>query len=329
MHPTIRKTLAGAGALAAAGGAARFLFRLRPLTSLPAPRPAFDYAGAAARVAGLQAVEGERINPVCRTRLLTHGQTTDKAIALIHGFTNCPQQYDQLAQRFFDLGYNVLIPRLPRHGMQDRTTRDFAALTAEELVALTAETVDILHGLGRRTVLFGFSLGGLLATWAAQNRAGLDHVVIVSPALALQGFALPLQRAYGNLYGALPNYFKWWDPVLKEAAASVPHAYPWVSSHAVAQMMRLGALVRAQTGRQPYAARAVTVVTNPTDDTVDNRGAERVVAHWRRLGVPVHTHEFPATWGLIHDIIDPLQEQQQVGAVYPKLVEWADREIEV
>jgi hypothetical protein len=62
---------------------------------------------------------------------------------------------------------------------------------------------------------------------------------------------------------------------------------------------------------------------------VDNRGVAGVVANWRRLGVPVHTHEFPATWGLIHDIIDPAQEQQQVAAVYPKLVEWADREIEV
>jgi carboxylesterase len=325
----MRKTLAGAGALAAAGGAARLLFRLRPLRAVPAPRPAFDYAGAVARVAGLQAVEGDALNAACRTRLLTHGDTADKAIALLHGFTNCPQQFSQLAERFFALGYNVLVPRLPRHGLADRAAPGFERLTAEELVVLTAETVDILHGLGRRTMLFGFSLGGLMAAWAAQNRASLDHVALVSPALALQGFRLPAQRAYGNLLLTLPDKFIWWDPVRKEEAGGPAHAYPGVSSRALGQLMRLAAIVRAQAGRQPYAARAVTVVTNPCDDTVDNRGVAGVVANWRRLGVPVHTHEFPATWGLIHDIIDPAQEKQQVAAVYPRLVEWADREIEV
>jgi alpha-beta hydrolase superfamily lysophospholipase len=307
-----------------AGIAAYSLLRQRSLRDLPAPRPAFDYLGAEVRVAGLQVGDSERVNPVCRTTLLSHGQPTDKAIALLHGYTNCPHQYHLLAQSLFERGHNVLIPRLPHHGMADRLAPDMQNLTAEQLVELTSETADILHGLGRQTLLVGFSVGGLLATWAAQHRGDLDKVVLVAPALALKSIPLAQRRIYANLFLMLPNQFRWWDPTLQDAIVGPAHAYPRFATRAIAQILRLMLLVEQRASQQPFAARRVTVITNPCDDVVDNRGIERVVAHWRTLGTPVTTYELPASWKLIHDIIDPQQEQQQIDRVYPQLLKWIE-----
>src|ERR1019366_2135927 len=62
--------------------------------------------------AGLTDLDGPNVNPLCRTRLYTHGHRTERALLLLHGFTNCPQQFDALGKRFHDDGWNVLIPRM-------------------------------------------------------------------------------------------------------------------------------------------------------------------------------------------------------------------------
>jgi hypothetical protein len=84
----------------------------RGLDSQPDPAP--DYDGALERLAGLHGHDDERVNPVCASRGLLHGRKTEKAIILIHGITNCPQQFAPLGEQFFERGYNVLLPRMPR-----------------------------------------------------------------------------------------------------------------------------------------------------------------------------------------------------------------------
>jgi hypothetical protein len=48
----------------------------------------------------LEALDGPNVNPACRTRVYTHGARTERALLLLHGFTNCPQQFDALGTRF-------------------------------------------------------------------------------------------------------------------------------------------------------------------------------------------------------------------------------------
>ena len=93
--------------------------------------PAADYATAVARVSALQAEEAGRLNPLCGTQLLTHGQRTDRVIVFFHGHTSCPQQFAALGQQLDDLGDNVLLVRLPRHGLADPHTDDLTNLNAE------------------------------------------------------------------------------------------------------------------------------------------------------------------------------------------------------
>src|SRR5919108_1772152 len=109
-----------------------------------------SYAEAIQIIQGLQDADGPNVNPVCHTRLYTHGRATERALVLLHGFTNCPRQFDELGRRFFDQGWNVLIPRYPRHGYSDRLTDAIAELRAEHLMAVADRSALAASGLGER-----------------------------------------------------------------------------------------------------------------------------------------------------------------------------------
>jgi alpha-beta hydrolase superfamily lysophospholipase len=301
------------------------LRRVRALHAFQRSAPASDYAEAVQRLAALQMTEDDGINPVCRTQLLTHGQRTAQVIVLLHGFTNCPHQFHQLAARFHALGYNVLNTRLPRHGLANRLTTTLAELTAHEMADLTTEVVDIARGLGEEVTLLGFSLGGVLAAWAAQHRPDLHKAVLVSPAIGLTPPALRHPHLVANLLLWLPNFFQWWDPVAKDARVGPQHAYPRFASRSLAALLQMATEVRQTAQRRKPAARVIQVITNASDTLIAQPVVEEVVAAWRRHGASVQTHQFPADWQLIHDIMDPTQPEQQVARVYPQLIAWVQQ----
>src|SRR3954447_14673841 len=134
-----------------------------------------DFAVARAQIEALQAKElqshdGATINPVCYTRLFDHGQRTRRVVVCYHGYTNCPFQFQALAEHFHAQGDNVFVPRLPYHGLRDRMSAEQARLTVTDLVDVTNETVDIACGLGEEIILTGLSAGAVMAAWAAQFR---------------------------------------------------------------------------------------------------------------------------------------------------------------
>ena len=138
------------------------------------PDPARDYAAAINHFQEIQKVEGPELNPVCHSILLTHGMRTERAVVFFHGYTNCPEQFRELGQIFYDMGDNVLIPRLPRHGMADRKVENLTPLKAEELRDCADTSVDIARGLGQKVYVAGLSAGGTLTAWIAQNRSDAD-----------------------------------------------------------------------------------------------------------------------------------------------------------
>lgn len=317
----VRNAAAGAAIGTVAALALSQLMRVPPLRVQPVARPAPDYAGAMARVAALQTQERTAVNSVCRTHLLTHGQKTRRAVALLHGLTNCPAQFVKFGETLHARGMNVLMPRMRYHGLA-RDSFDFNRLTAEEIVTLAAETSDILHGLGEETILLGFSTGGNGAAWAAEHRGDLDRVVLVAPALALAGAPYLLQRPITNLLRWMPGRSIWWDPERKFDALGPPHAFPRAGTTVVGELLRLGLLVHRHAQRQVFAARAVTVVINPNDEVVDNRRTFAVMKEWRRQGMAVEEWRFPKEWGLVHDIFDPMKIEQQTERSYPQLISW-------
>lgn len=281
--------------------------------------PATGFAQAVQRAESFQAEKAASINPVCRTQLMTHAQKTANVIVFVHGNTSCPHQFDELGRQFFDLGYNVLIGRLPHHGLMDRLTTELAQLKAEELIDYVDEMVDIAQGLGDHVTMVGISAGGVIVSWAAQNRADIDSAVVISPAFGFGAVPTVLTRPAMNVALILPNSFVWWDNVLQEKADPA-HVYPRYSTHALAQYLRLGFATQDMAGRIRPAAKSILVITNANDTSVNNALTAEITEAWRAHGASVSTYVFEPELGLQHDFIDPALPAQRVDVVYPRLI---------
>ena len=181
------------------------------------PQPASSYQQAVDRVRAIQDQESKlkNLSAECGTKLMTNGRETENVIVFLHGFTSCPDQFRKLGERYFALGYNVYIPRLPRHGLSDRTGKSLRGLSAEELARFGSMTVDIAQGLGERVIVVGLSGGGSITTWLAQQRSDVDLAVPIAPFLGVGFVPAPLTRLVTNLILLFPDIFQWWDPVNK------------------------------------------------------------------------------------------------------------------
>jgi pimeloyl-ACP methyl ester carboxylesterase len=312
-------------------GAAIYLVSRPPSFGVLAshPNPAASYADAVQRVAALREQEAAGFNPLCHTQVLTHGQKTARAIAFIHGYTNCPNQFRQLGQAFYDLGYNVLLLPMPHQGLADVMTNELSQLTAEKMVAYSDQVVDIARGLGDHVTVAGLSQGGVVAGWAAQTRADLDQAVLIAPGFGVNPVPARLTILAAQVVLALPEFYLWWDSLVRFDATPPPppgpkdvQGYPRFSMHGLAQQLRLGFAVQALARQGAPAARSIVVVTNGADLAVQNSLTDRLVADWQAHGANrVVTYKFPSSLQLDHDLIDPNRGNQKVELVYPKLIE--------
>jgi len=284
------------------------------------------YATSLERIRELQAREAAdpRINPDCATIILEHGQRAPRSIVCMHGITSSPVQFRDLGVLFFERGYNVVIPRMPRHGYRDRLTRDHARLTVPEYLGYVTEALEIGRGLGEHLSLVGLSVSGVLTAWSAQTRADLDLAVAIAPAFAPHGVPVRLIPALIQLMRRLPNLFVSWDfrtPVPLAPGCS----YPRFATHALAEAFRLGADVLQAASHAAPAARSILVVTNPGDRAVNDPATRAVVRQWRkRASTKVHEYVFGPELSNIHDIIGPYQPNARVDYVYPILLDLVD-----
>jgi esterase/lipase len=287
----------------------------------PAVNPARTYEEARERLRALQALDDERILPQARTTLYDCGARTPLAALLLHGFTNHPGQYREFAPMLRERGVNVLVPRMPEQGDKDRLTKRMSRLTAESLLARASQALDIACGLGERVCVAGISSSGLLCAYFGQYRAGVARAIAIAPVFAMLHLSYPLSYALTHLMRAMPDTYLWWDPRLKERQLPST-AYPWFSTHALAQTVRIGDDVYAQSRRTAPAAMSLVLMTNPNDPAVNNAVTHRVARNWdaRRPG-SVLEHQF-TDLPHNHDIIDPENPQARTGIVYPRLLEF-------
>ncbi len=279
---------------------------------------------ALARVRELRAAE-HGLNPRCGYGLFDHGRQTEWAIVLIHGFTSCPAMYDQLAAELHGRGFNIVVPRLPRHGVADRLTTQMSHLQAEDMAATTAESVEIASGLGERVVVAGLSLGGVLAGWVAQSRP-VDRAVLIAPLFGAPVMPERVSDLLGLVADRMPNRFLWWDSKLKlEIGPS--YAYPRFPTHAYGEMLKLGYDVKRAARRGGPECPDIRVVLNRADPAVKNAATDRLVAAWQRHGASVRTYEFKRELGLGHDLISPEQPGARTAEVYPVLIDWMTADV--
>jgi len=284
------------------------------------PRPARSYAAALALAEAMRADDGPAIATECRSELLTHGARTAHVVLLLHGLTNCPAQFDSLARIAYARGANVLVPRLPRHGLADRMTEALGGSDARELCAWTDRAVDAARGLGDTLTVAGLSVGGTLAAWAAAERPDVDRAVLIAPMLGVAKAPGAWRVPSVHLLELLPNQFVWWDDVRRQRLLGPKHVYPRFATRAVVATLTIGARVLDDARRTAPGARAVALVSVGGDRAVDNALNVAVLRAWRARGVrDAGTYAFPESLHLNHDIVDPEQVGGNPAITYPVL----------
>jgi pimeloyl-ACP methyl ester carboxylesterase len=286
--------------------------------------PASTYEEAQARIEAVQVEEaGLDLHPECLTQLQTHGEKTEAVVVLLHGFTSCPAQFTELGKEFYDRGYNVYIPRTPRHGFKNRRGEPLKGLTAEELAAFAHQTADIAQGLGERVIVSGISGGGAMATYLSQEREDIEIAAPISPFLGIGFIPRPLNRPFANLFLIAPDFWQWWDPIHKENNPfSAPYAYARYPLHALLEIMRLGYATGADAKHVRPKAEKIIVITNANDDSVNNGVIAEFEQMWRDHGDDMLVNfQFEKSQGLPHDLITPTRPGARIDLVYPKLLE--------
>src|ERR1051325_10358320 len=77
-------------------------------------QPVTNFGEAIAQIKALQEKDNQDlVRDLCISKLYDHGNSTEHVILLIHGFTNCPEQFNELGKQYYQAGYNVFIPRMP------------------------------------------------------------------------------------------------------------------------------------------------------------------------------------------------------------------------
>lgn len=296
---------------------------VRPLgvdTLVAQPDPAGSREEALARWAAVEARDDETIDDRCHSWSLIHDEPVETTAVLLHGYTNCPYMFRRLGADLHELGWNVLMPRYPYHGYVDKLSTDQGKLTAEDLVTTTDEAIDTAEGLSERVVVGGLSAGGVAAAWAAQNRPEVDHVVGLAPMVNLRPIPDWFAAQVSNAVRTVPDIQYWWDPGKRE---SIPpdYGYPKLSSHAVAELIRLGMVTLQQARSDPHAAEHVVLTTNPGDGAVKPETVEAIVAAWQANGASAEVYEWPAEMGLGHNMVDDAVNTGKFDAIYPILID--------
>lgn len=271
-----------------------------------------------ATIERLRRRDDERVSEAGRTKLLLHGdEVRPLSVVLFHGLSASPTQFVRFAHDLHDRGHNVVVPRLPRHGHEDRLSRALAHLTAEDLRRFARESIVLARGLGENVVVAGFSLGGLLATWIAENEP-VERAVAIAPFFGISWIPNRFMKHLSRAVLRLPNRFQWWDPIQRERLGPA-HGYPRYATHALAQSYLLAREVIDAADRG-IAAKQLIFVTNAREAAVNNRAVQRLESHLRACDPSRLAHVVLTGIPLSHDIIEPLRHPEIANRVYPRLL---------
>lgn len=282
-----------------------------------------SYEAATASIKLMQEEDNKDLaRDVCITKLLSHDVQTEHVIVLLHGFTTCPEQFHDLGKQYFEAGDNVLIPRIPFHGLTDRMTDALKNLTAETLAAFGDRVINIAHGLGKKVSVMGISASGTLICWLAQNRSDIDFAFAIAPLFGLAFVPPAFTSLFERIALFLPNFYVWWDPRTKaENPYSIYYAYPGYPSRALFEIMRLGMITRAQAEKSAPVAKNVVILVNEAEPAVSNAEIAKLVRLWKSRGATnVSESYFEKEMKLPHDLITPGTPNLPIELIHPRLV---------
>jgi carboxylesterase len=240
------------------------------------------------------------IDPDNVTKWWLHDEPVDRVVLAMHGYTNCPKQYDALGPLLHADGHNVIALRFPYHGYRDRMSTDIARMRYPDWAAPAIEALTIAFDAGARVVTLGISVAATIAAWLAAYFP--VHVgIAVSPFVAVRGVSGRANVLLNAAMRTLPDQFVWWDPIHKQNELPL-HAYPRFSLHTLASTMAFGETLASF--QSDAHGRRVLLVLNEREPIVNNRVARQRFASLTERNVAVETlvrGDFPPR----HDVLEP------------------------
>ncbi len=146
-------------------------------------------------------------NEQCRSKFLFHAKPTKKVYLFFHGFTAGSYQFEPLAEALYKIGYNVLIPLIPGHGIAgDWNSNNPPPLpkTAETYQKFALEWLQKAQLLGENLIIGGYSSGGTLAAWLAQ-----EYPQEITKTLVFAPYLSGNNKLVDWLVETLPIYYEW------------------------------------------------------------------------------------------------------------------------
>ncbi len=148
-------------------------------------------------------------NEKCRSKFFFHPHPTPKVCLFFHGFTAGPYQFEPLGEALFKAGYNVLAPLQPGHGVAGDWDGNHPPPLPEDSQVYKEFVLDWLEQakpLGEQLILGGYSTGGTLAAWLAQEYPQhIEKTLLFAPYLS-SGFVVT-----NWLIKILPFYYEWFN----------------------------------------------------------------------------------------------------------------------
>ena len=217
----------------------------------------------------------------------------EKGVLLLHGFSGTPAEVRDLGARLHRLGYGVSGPILPGHSGEPR---ELEAIGVGDYLRAAEVAFDALRERHRVVHVVGFSMGGALGLYLAQNRQ-LDALVTINAPLEMPAH---VQRSVPFVAKYAAN-----APLPVNPRALFGHpGYPAMPAHSVATFLDVLEYVRAGLA---HLACPLLVLQGASDETVPASNADAIVrgsgSHARSIIVPDAPHLM--TMGRWLDTIEP------------------------
>lgn len=170
----------------------------------------FDYSTTTAAIVKQAKIREDALpirNEKCRSKFFFHPHPTSKVFLFFHGFTAGPYQFEPLGEALFQEGYNVLAPLQPGHGVAGEWDGDNPPPLSEDpqvYQQFVLEWLQQAKPLGKQLIVGGYSTGGTLAAWLAQEYPQeIEKTLLFAPYLS------GMNKLVDWLIEILPFYYEW------------------------------------------------------------------------------------------------------------------------
>lgn len=235
------------------------------------------------------------VKPECQSRLLVHKQKTEKSVVMYHGVGGCSYQFSDLAQYFYDRGYNVYTPTAPQHGTNDDTA--YSKVTSKQLVDFANQSANIGKAIGNSTGVIGMSGGGMLASWTSQYHTNIKHLLVLSP------FFEP-SRKQAAAYKIKPFILFYGKHILPDAYSVSEDGGQGLSYYALTQFVMLGKNLPQPAVKTDL--RSAGIVMAEDDELINQPLGRQVIGNIARANnINLSSYNIPASWGIGHVTVGP------------------------